>query len=39
MDFTFIGADLNAILTSKMLNIKAENTMNIIKSDYHFMLA
>jgi hypothetical protein len=32
MDFTFIGADLNAIHTSKMLNIKAEKTMNIDKA-------
>ena len=35
--FTFIGADFDAIHTSKMLNIKAENTMNIDKEFYGCM--
>jgi uncharacterized protein YegL len=35
--FTFIGADFDAIHTSKMLNIKAENTMNIDKASYGCM--
>jgi uncharacterized protein YegL len=35
--FTFIGADFDAIHTSKMLNIKAENTMNINKVNYACM--
>jgi uncharacterized protein YegL len=36
--FTFIGADFDAIHTSKMLNIKIENTMNINKSNYASMI-
>jgi uncharacterized protein YegL len=35
--FTFIGADFDAIHTSKMLNIKVENTMNINKVHYASM--
>ena len=37
--FTFIGADFDAIHTSRMLNIKTENTININKSDYACMSA
>ncbi len=35
--FTFVGADFDAIHTSKMLNIKLENTMNINKESYMYM--
>jgi hypothetical protein len=30
--FTFLGADMDAIHTSKMLNIKSENTIKFSKS-------
>jgi uncharacterized protein YegL len=32
--FTFLGADFDAIETSRMLNIKSENVMNFDKSNY-----
>jgi uncharacterized protein YegL len=35
--FTFIGADFDALHTSKMLNIKIENTINIDKVSYASM--
>lgn len=33
--FNFMGADLDAIHTSRMLNIKTENTVSFDKSDYN----
>ena len=32
--FSFLGADFDAIHTSRMLNIKRENVMNMNKEDY-----
>lgn len=37
--FNFMGADLDAIHTSRMLNIKAENTVSFDKADYSSVMA
>jgi uncharacterized protein YegL len=36
--FNFMGADLDAIHTSKMLNIRKENTVSFDKSDYQSVM-
>ena len=36
--FSFLGADLDAVHTSQMLNIRRENVMSFSKSDYRFMM-
>ncbi|CAM4109547.1 VWA domain-containing protein [Flavobacterium antarcticum] len=36
--FTFLGADIDAMHTSKMLNIKAENVVSFNKSDMNKMM-
>ncbi len=37
--FNFMGADLDAIHTSRMLNIKSENTVSFNKADYSNVMA
>ncbi len=37
--FNFMGADLDAIHTSRMLNIKSENTVSFDKGDYNSVMA
>jgi uncharacterized protein YegL len=37
--FNFMGADLDAIHTSRMLNIKSENTVSFNKADYNNVMA
>lgn len=36
--FTFLGADMDAVHTSKMLNIRSENVVSFSKSDMHAMM-
>lgn len=38
MDFQFLGADIDAIHTSKMLNIKTENVVSFNKSNMEEMM-
>lgn len=37
--FTFLGADIDAIHTSKMLNIRTENVVSFNKRDMHTMMS
>lgn len=37
-NFTFLGADIDAIHTSKMLNIRSENVVSFNKSDMNYMM-
>ena len=37
-NFTFLGADIDAIHTSKMLNIRTENVISFNKRDMEYMM-